>query len=108
MTVAESLAASRCPHCGLVATPPEPYGCESCGTAAAELEVVDVEATGTVRSHATVHRHHKPEPATPFTVVHVTLDAGPALKGVLRGDGVAIGDHVRGAVEGGLLRFEVV
>ncbi len=100
------LPASRCPRCGLVSTPPEPYGCESCGTPAAELEATEVELVGTVRSHATVHRHHKPEPATPFTVVHVTLDAGPALKGVLRGERVAIGDRVRGAVTDGLLRFE--
>jgi uncharacterized OB-fold protein len=103
------LGASRCPRCGLVAAPPEPYGCEACGTAAADLEPIEVDVAGTVRSHAIVHRHHKPEPATPFTVVHVTLDAGPALKGVLRGTGgVAIGDRVRGAVTDGLLRFEVV
>ena len=103
------LSASRCPRCGLVATPPEPYGCESCGAVASDLDAIEVELTGTVRSHATVHRHHKPEPATPFTVLHVTLDAGPALKGVLRGNGaVAIGDRVTGAVEDGLLRFEVV
>jgi uncharacterized OB-fold protein len=108
MSVAEALAASRCPGCGLVAAPPEPYGCESCGTPAAELERVEVEAAGTVRSHATVHRHHKPEPSTPFTVVLVALDAGPALKGVLHGDRVAIGDRVSGAVTDGLLRFEVV
>jgi uncharacterized OB-fold protein len=100
------LPASRCLRCGLIASPPEPYGCESCGTPAAELERIDVEVAGTVRSHATVHRHHKPEPATPFTVVQVTLDAGPALKGVLSGDRVAIGDRVRGAVTDGLLRFE--
>jgi uncharacterized OB-fold protein len=103
------LAASRCPRCGLVAAPPEPYGCESCGTAAAELEATEVDVAGTVRSYATVHRHHRPEPAPPFTVVHVALDAGPALKGVLRGTGaVAIGDRVRGEVDEGLLRFEVV
>ena len=80
------LVTSRCRRCALVAFPPERYGCERCGT---------------VRSHAVVHRHHQPEPATPFTVVEVALDAGPVLKAVLAGTAMPPrGARVVGLVQG--------
>lgn len=100
-----TLDATRCGTCGRVATPPEPYGCERCGALAATLDAVTLAATGTVRSAATVHRHHKPDPATPFTVVEVLIDGGPALKGLLAADSsaVAIGDRVVGELHDGRL-----
>ena len=73
------LHGTRCPACGRVATPPEPYGCEQCGALVGTLEPVELPAAGVVHATATVHRHHRPEPATPFTVVEVVLDDGPAL-----------------------------
>lgn len=104
------LEGTRCPACGRVATPPEPYGCEQCGALVATLERIELAAAGTVHSAATVHRHHKPDPATPFTVVEVVLDEGPALKGVLApgSDPVQIGDRVEGTVENGRLVLEKV
>ena len=104
-----ALAATRCPACGRLATPPEPYGCEGCGAPAATLEPIELAATGSVRATATVHRHHKPDPATPFTVVEVALDGGgPALKGVLAPglDPPAIVERVGGAVLDGRLIWE--
>ena len=102
------LNGTRCPGCGRVATPPEPYGCEQCGALVDTLEPVELAASGTVHGTATVHRHHKPEPATPFTVVEVVLDGGPALKGVLAAgsEPVAIGDRVSGVVVDGRLELE--
>ncbi|MCC6438478.1 MAG: hypothetical protein IT196_25870 [Acidimicrobiales bacterium] len=104
-----SLSASRCPACGRLATPPEPYGCEGCGAPAGTLESTELVAAGSVRATAMVHRHHKPDPATPFTVVEVVLDGGgPALKGVLAPglDPPAIGERVSGAVLDGRLIWE--
>ena len=102
------LRGTRCPACGRVATPPEPYGCEQCGALVDTLEPVELAAAGTVYGTATVHRHHKPEPATPFTVVEVVLDSGPALKGVLAAgsEPVVIGDRVSGVVVDGRLELE--
>lgn len=102
------LHGTRCPACGRVATPPEPYGCERCGALVDSLEPLELPASGVVHATATVHRHHRPEPATPFTVVEVVLDGGPALKGVLvaGSDPVAIGDRVRGEVQDGRLMLE--
>ena len=95
------LRASTCGACELVAFPPERYGCERCGALPEQHEVGLVPSSGRVRRRATVHRHHRPEPATPFVVVEVTLDAGPSLKAVagnIRVDELMIGDRMRGAV----------
>ena len=76
---------------------------------AGTLESTELVAAGSVRATAMVHRHHKPDPATPFTVVEVVLDGGgPALKGVLAPglDPPAIGERVSGAVLDGRLIWE--
>ena len=102
------VSASRCMGCGRVCTPPEPFGCEQCGALPGSFEAIEVELAGVVHSTATVHRHHRPEPPTPFTVVEVVLDAGPALKGVLavESPNVEIGDRVQGSLQDGLLVLE--
>ncbi len=106
--VGTKLNGTRCRTCGRVATPPEPYGCEQCGALIDSLEAIEVAATGVVHSSAVVHRHHRPDPVTPFTVIEVVLDDGPALKGLLVADGeaVAIGDRVQGTVQDGRLVLE--
>jgi uncharacterized protein len=88
----------RCRRCQRVAFPPDPYGCERCGVGADELEPVDLRAAGTIHARATVHRHHRPRPETPFTVVTIVLDDGVTLKGILEGDptGVEVGQKVEG------------
>jgi uncharacterized OB-fold protein len=103
----DRLSASRCEACGRVASPPEPYGCEGCGAPADRLLATELAAAGTVHSQATVHRHHRPVPATPFTVVEAILDGGPALKGVLEASAppVAIGDRVSGSILDGMLTW---
>jgi hypothetical protein len=92
----------------LLAVPPEPIGCERCGTPAADLSAVRVASTGTVIGRAVVHEHARPEPATPFVVVEVRLDDGPVLRSLLRdaaaGD-AALGDRVGGAFEDGRFAF---
>jgi uncharacterized OB-fold protein len=105
----DPLAASRCEVCGRVATPPEPYGCEACGAPTDRLAPLELATTGVVHSQATVHRHHRPAPATPFTVVEVILDGGPALKGVLDPSvpPVKIGDRVSGSILDGMLTWVV-
>jgi uncharacterized OB-fold protein len=96
------LDASRCPHCGLLAVPPEPIGCERCGTPAAELASTTVSSAGAVIGHAVVHEHARPEPPTPFVVVEARLDDGPVVRSLLR-DAVAgevrLGDRVEGTFE---------
>lgn len=101
-----TVPASRCGRCGLITTPPEPFGCEQCGAPASDAVAAEIEPVGTVTSFATVHRHHRSEPQTPFTVLAVRLDAGPALKGVYIGETPArIGDRVTGDAVEGLIRF---
>ncbi len=92
------LLGQRCQDCGRVAFPPDPYGCEQCGATPDRLASVDLAARGRIRAVATVHRHHHPEPATPFTVATVVLDDGPMLKAVLvaNADDRAVGATVRG------------
>src|SRR6185295_15064475 len=96
------LDASRCPRCGLLAVPPEPIGCERCGTPAVELAATTVSSAGAVIGHAVVHEHARPEPPTPFVVVEVRLDDGPVVRSLLRGagsGGVGLGDRVEGAFD---------
>lgn len=107
-----TIPASSCDRCGLLTSPPERFGCEACGALPTKHHLVELDTAGAVTSFATVWRHAKPTPPTPFTVLHVLLDAGPALKGVLE-DGLptpSIGERVRGRVEqtsgGPLLRWE--
>ena len=57
---------------------------------------------------AEVHRHHRPEPVTPFTVAGIRLDDGPVLKAVLDEPGgwTAVRARVQGVVDAdGRLRF---
>lgn len=76
----------RCRSCGRRAFPPDPYGCEQCGAARDELDEIELAPTGTIHAVATVHRHHRPKPETPFSVATIVLDDGIALKAVLTGD----------------------
>tara|TARA_Y100000588_G_scaffold346253_1_gene394130 strand:+ start:1181 stop:1435 length:255 start_codon:yes stop_codon:yes gene_type:complete len=66
-----------------------------------ELEEFELEASGSVRAVATVHRHHHPAPTTPFTVGVVELVGGPVLKAIVEGDEVAVGDSVVGVLVDG-------
>ncbi len=93
------LQASRCSRCGLVAAPPEPFGCERCGATATDLQATTIASTGWVAASALVHRHARPEPPTPFVVVDVALDDGPMVKSQLVDatiDDATIGTRVRG------------
>src|SRR6478736_7501577 len=106
--MADELDASSCPTCGLVVVPPEPIGCERCGTPAAELRPASVASTGVVIAAAVVHEHARPEPPTPFVVVEVRLDDGPVVRSLLRGaepGDVGLGDRVDGATEAGRFAF---
>lgn len=92
----------RCRRCDRVAFPPDPYGCERCGATAEDLDPVELAAVGTVHAVATVHRHHRPRPETPFTVATIVLDDGVTLKAVLTGDRpAAVGDRVEGMTVAG-------
>ena len=96
------LAASRCPACGLLAVPPEPFGCERCGSPGPDLRPEMISSAGAVVAAAVVHEHARPEPPTPFVVVEVRLDDGPVVRSLLRhaapGD-VHVGDRVAGDME---------
>lgn len=102
------LAGHRCRLCGRVGFPPDPYGCEGCGALVPDLEPIDLAAVGRIQAVAEVHRHHHPEPPTPFTVATIVLDDGPALKAVLDQPGAwaKVGAAVEGLVDSaGALRF---
>jgi uncharacterized protein len=106
--MSSELTASRCPQCGLLAVPPEPFGCERCGTPAVHLAPAAVSSAGDVVGHAVVHEHARPEPPTPFVVVEVRLDDGPVVRSLLRDAGpgdVELGDRVEGVTEAGRFCF---
>jgi uncharacterized protein len=106
--MSSELEASHCPNCGLLAVPPEPIGCERCGTPVGALTRATATSSGVVIGHAVVYEHAQPQPPTPFVVVAVQLDAGPVVRSLLRGagpDDVAMGDRVEGAVEDGRFAF---
>ena len=88
----------QCIGCRRVAFPPDPYGCERCGSPREDLEELVLEAHGTVRAVATVHRHHQPSPATPFTVAVIQLTGGPVIKAIVAGAGVSVGTEVEGVL----------
>jgi uncharacterized OB-fold protein len=81
-----------------VAFPPDPYGCEKCGSQHDDLEELDLEAKGTVRAVATVHRHHHASPPTPFTVAVIDLVGGPVIKAIVAGGEVRVGVAVEGVL----------
>lgn len=88
--------------------PPEPIGCERCGTPAESLARVTIDSAGSVIGHAAVHEHAEPEPPTPFVVAEVRLDAGPVLRSLVRAarpDEIALGDRLVGSVEDGRFAF---
>ena len=88
----------RCTSCSRVAFPPDPYGCEQCGSSCEDLEELDLEARGTVHAVATVHRHHRPSPTTPFTVAVIELSGGPVIKAIVAGSEVGVGAEVEGVL----------
>jgi uncharacterized OB-fold protein len=77
------LIGGRCIHCGYVFFPAQTYGCERCGQTSEGLETTDLNARGKLIAFAQVHLHAKPVPATPFTVVVVSLDEGPSVRAIL-------------------------
>ncbi len=95
------LVGQRCRKCSRVAFPPDPYGCEACGALIDQLDATELRAAGVVQAVATVHRHHREVPPTPFTVAAIVLDDGPLLKAVLADESAAaqVGDRVRGVTE---------
>ena len=101
MTDPPVMVGHRCAICLRIAFPPDPYGCEKCGASATELDEFELEAKGSVRAVATVHRHHHPSPPTPFTVGVVELVGGPVLKAIVEGEAVAVGDSVIGVLVDG-------
>ncbi len=93
-----TIVGQRCRACDRTAFPPDPFGCERCGAEVDQLDEVELGATGSIHAVATVRRHHRPRPETPFTVATIVLDSGVSLKAVLDGDGsgAEVGDRVRG------------
>ena len=81
-----SLIGHECSACGRIAFPPDPYGCERCGSPADALLRCELDAVGRIEAVAVVHRHHRPEPPTPFTVATIVLDAGVSVKAVVVDD----------------------
>lgn len=91
-----TIVGHRCISCEQIAFPPDPYGCEKCGSPASNFESWDLEARGSVRAVAMVYRHHRPTPPTPFTVAVIDLVGGPVVKAIVEGDDAAVGSSVEG------------
>jgi uncharacterized OB-fold protein len=98
------LSGRTCRRCELLTIPGEPYACERCGAPHEEHVDTECDSAGRIRAIAVVHRHARKEPATPFTIVEVELDAGPVIRAQLTGsqlESASIGNRVAGTlVEG--------
>ena len=97
----EKLSGRTCKNCELLTIPGEPFACERCGALREELVDTECDSAGSVRAIAVVHRHARKEPATPFTVVEVELDAGPVIRAQLVGTDLelaSIGSRVAGTL----------
>lgn len=98
------LSGRICQRCELLTIPGEPYACERCGAPHEEHVDTECDSAGMIRAIAVVHRHARKEPATPFTIVEVALDAGPVIRAQLTGpqlESASIGNRVAGTlVEG--------
>jgi uncharacterized OB-fold protein len=99
--MSEKLSGRTCKQCELLTIPGEPFACERCGALRVEHVDTECDSTGRVRAIAVVHRHARKEPATPFTVVEVELDAGPVIRTQLVGSHLelaSIGSRVSGSL----------
>lgn len=101
MFVADSdaprLTATTCYACGYVDFPPQAYGCRQCGAYGADLRAEEIGTAGTVVSSAVVAFHPDPAVPVPYTVAAISLDAGPAIRAIMRDPTpLAIGDAVHG------------
>ncbi|WP_428248383.1 Zn-ribbon domain-containing OB-fold protein [Ferrovibrio sp.] len=92
------LTGMRCSACDRVAFPRQAYGCEQCGGTEG-LEALDIPAKGVIVASALVHLHVRPEPAVPFAVASVRLDAGPMVRAILGELGLKPGARVKGVIE---------
>jgi uncharacterized OB-fold protein len=90
------LAGSRCNSCGRVAFPALAIGCDACGSS--ELELVELEAAGSLFTFAEVHVYRGADIEAPFTIGEVELDSGPLIRVTMGPDqpDLAVGDRVRG------------
>ncbi|MGK6310256.1 Zn-ribbon domain-containing OB-fold protein [Variovorax sp. DT-64] len=68
---------------GHITFPPQRFGCQVSGQHGEELTEVLLTGRGRLQAFATVHRHAKPFPKTPFTVVEVLMEDGPVVRGLL-------------------------
>lgn len=69
--------------CGYVAFPAQAYGCERCGRFGINLQPMKLKGSGQLMASSKVHLHAAPYPVVPFTVVEVSLDDGPIVRGLL-------------------------
>jgi len=93
-----SLRATRCRKDGVVAFPPERFGCQKCGAFGEDLEELLIPARGRITAATVVHRHRGPGPKAPFTIASIALDAGPYVNALLQ-EGAAPEGYVDGRID---------
>ena len=82
------LRGGRCSS-GHVFFPPQRLGCTICGAHGDDIEIIEFEASGILRSHALSYREKRPGSDLHLIIGTVALDAGPAVEVVLAVDDVA-------------------
>lgn len=93
-------------HCsrGHVFFPAHRLGCDVCGALPEEIEIVELAASGVLKSVVTAHRQRRVDGSGPLVVGTVLLDDGPAVEVVLDADDagdLSVGQRVHGTlVEG--------
>jgi uncharacterized OB-fold protein len=63
--------------------PPQQMGCEVCGVYGDEIEIIELDASGTLQTFALAHRQQRPGSTTPLIIGTVALDSGPAVEVIL-------------------------
>ncbi len=92
------LLGARCSG-GHLFFPPQKMGCDVCGAHGDDIEIIELAASGVLRTFALAHRQQRPGSAAPLVIGSVVLDAGPAVEVILDVDDPAAlrnGQHVVG------------
>ncbi len=91
------LRGQRCGRCGRVSFPPNPYGCESCGTFGEDVADMRLPGKGRLLAFVTTNHANQRDIPVPYTVASIALESGPVIRALMNtptDEGLKINDAV--------------
>lgn len=95
------LRGQRCSHCGQVAFPPNPYGCEVCGSSGDAVVEERLAGHGRLLAFVTTNHANQRDIPVPYTVASIALDSGPVIRSLMikpTDEGLKVGDVVEAVI----------